>query len=237
MAFPFRVSANDRHIIDAEVHKLLTLEVIEKCLHCRGEYISNIFLRQKPNNTYRVILDLKDLNESVQYHHFKMDTFKTALNLVTPNCWFGSVDLKHAYYSCLIRPADRKYLRFVWNRQLYQFRVLPNGLSEAPRKFTKLLKVVFSALRKKGHTNVGFIDDSLLQRDDRSECQDNIVDSVRLMDKLGFTDHPGKSVLMPCQVMEFLGFIIDSVSMTVRLSDRKCDKIKSACADILQRAK
>ncbi len=63
------------------------------------------------------------------------------------------------------------------------------------------------------------------------------MDSVRLMDKLSFTVHLEKSVLIPCQVIEFLGFIIDSVSMTVRLSDRKCEKIKSACADILQRAK
>lgn len=39
------------------------------------------------------------MNEFVDYHHFKMDTFQTALKLIQPGCFMASVDLKDAYYS------------------------------------------------------------------------------------------------------------------------------------------
>lgn len=34
--------------------------------------------------------EFKGLN---QYHHFKMDTFESALKIITPNCFMSSVDL------------------------------------------------------------------------------------------------------------------------------------------------
>jgi hypothetical protein len=44
-----------------------------------------------------MILNLKKLNESVEYHHFKMDTLEFALNLIKPNSFCASIDLRHAF--------------------------------------------------------------------------------------------------------------------------------------------
>lgn len=54
----------------------------------------------------------------------------------------ASIDLKYAYYTVLISKDDHKYLKFKFNGRLYQYTCLPNGLSCAPRVFTKLLKPV-----------------------------------------------------------------------------------------------
>ena len=43
-----------------------------------GQFISPIFVRPKKNGEYRMILNFKKLNESVEYHHFKMDTLEFA---------------------------------------------------------------------------------------------------------------------------------------------------------------
>ena len=48
--------------------------MIKETTHCTGEYISSIFIRPKKDGTYRLILNLKNLNDHVEYHHFKMDT-------------------------------------------------------------------------------------------------------------------------------------------------------------------
>ena len=64
----------------------------------------------------------------------------TVTKLVEKDCFMASIDLKDAYYSVPIAREDRKYLRFKWQGSLYQFTCLPNGLSCASRKFTKLLK-------------------------------------------------------------------------------------------------
>jgi hypothetical protein len=54
----------------------------------------------------------------------------------------ASIDLKHAYYTIPIAEEQRKFLKFVCNEQLYEFRVLPMGLTSSPRIFTKVMKPV-----------------------------------------------------------------------------------------------
>ena len=42
-----------------------------------------------------------------------------------PGCFMTSIDLRDAYYSVPISPQHRKYLKFIWRDQLYQFTCLP----------------------------------------------------------------------------------------------------------------
>ena len=95
-----------------------------------------------------MILNLKGLNSHIEYHHFKMDSLWSAARLMTPQCYMASLDLKDAYYSVPIADEHRKYLRFYWKGQLFQYTCLPNGLSSAPRYFAIILKPVYSTLRK-----------------------------------------------------------------------------------------
>ena len=148
-------NSEQKAIINAEITHLLELGVIEPEVHCPNEYISSIFVRKSRN--YCMILNLKGLNKYVEKHHFKMDTLRSAVRLMTPNCFIASLDLKDAYYSVSIVDKHHKYLRFYWQGSLYQYKCMPNGLSSAPRVFTKLLKPVYSTLRQKGHLNVGYI--------------------------------------------------------------------------------
>jgi hypothetical protein len=81
-------------------------------------------------------------------------------NAFKKNSWLGSIDLKYAYHSIPVNKFDRKYLRVDWNGHLYKYTCLLNGFTTAPRIFTKILKVPFFHLRKRGHTNVAYIDNS-----------------------------------------------------------------------------
>ena len=232
---PIKFTPSEKTVMRQEIQKLTDNGVIEVVSHCPGEYISNVFLREKKDGHFRMILNLKKLNKAVEYKHFKMDTLKTAITLMKRNCWFGSIDLKDAYFSVPIAFEYRKYLRFEFDGRLYQFTCFPNGLCEAPRKFTKLLKVVFSFLRKQGHVNLAYLDDSLMQGDEYADCQNNINDTAVLLDKCGFTVHPDKSVLIPTQVIVFLGFVLNSLNMTVRLTPQKAEKLKNLCVEMLSR--
>ena len=196
-------------------------------------FISNIFIHPKKDGTYRMILNLKPLNEFVDYHHFKMDTFRTALKLIRPGCFMASVDLNDAYYSIPIAEEDRKFLMFEWKGKYHQFKCLPNGLSSAPRIFTKILKPVYAHPRSNGHTCMGHIDDSLFIGQTFHLCQQNIMDTVTLFTKLGFTVHPVKSLLQPQQKIDFLGFVLYSITMMVTLTESKAVKVKSACENLL----
>ena len=153
-----------------------------------------------------MLLNLSHLNDHVEKVHFKMETLKSALQLVKKKCFFGKVDLQDAYCSCYVNHHSRKYLKFLCQGELWVFTCLANGLSPAPRVYTKLLKPVFAALRKLGHSNVPYIDDSLLRNDTKEGCLENIIDTVSSMDGLGLTVHPEKSVVIPVQCKELVGF-------------------------------
>ena len=229
----YHFDATEVVIIDKQIEKFLQTGVIETTSHCEGEYMSNIFIRLKRDGSYRLILNLKNLNQFVQYHHFKMENLKSAITLMSPNCYMASIDLKDAYYSVSVDTNHRKYLRFIWKNQLFQFTCLPNGLSCAPRIFTKLMKPAYSSLRCKGFENVGYIVDTYLKGSTFHDCETNVSTTVKLFTDLGLTLNMAKSVLIPSQFITFLGFVLNSAQMTVALTPSKAMKVKSKAVELL----
>ena len=228
-------SEDDALIIESEVEKLLSKGVIEPAQHEQGEILSNIFIRPKTDGTYRLILNLKEFNKNVSYYHFKMDTLNTIINLMSPDCYMASLDLKDAYYSIPVMKEHRKYLRFLFNGRLYQLTCLPNGLSSCPRKFTKTLKPILTTLHKDGHIASGYLDDIYLQGKNYNDCLRNIINTLKLFIKLGFIIHPTKSIFVPSKEIKMLGFILNSTTMTVRLMPEKKESIKSYCIELLEK--
>ena len=72
---------------------------------------------------------------------------------------------------------------------------------------------------------MAYIDDSLLISNSYSECSVNISETVSLLDSLRFTIHPAKSVMQPLQIIIFLGFVLNSQNMTIRLTNEKAKEI------------
>lgn len=108
-----------------------------------------------------------------------------------------------------------------------------NGLSCAPRVFTKLLKPVYATLHNLGYLSLGYIDDSYLQGDTSSECLENVKVTTSLFKKVGFHLHPAKSVIISTQRLTFLGFVLDSNDKTVTPTESKIQKVVTACQHLL----
>lgn len=58
-----------RHLTSSLEH-LLHIGAISKCSPCKNQFISNIFLVPKPDGSYRLILNLKRLNNFIDTQHF-----------------------------------------------------------------------------------------------------------------------------------------------------------------------
>ena len=189
-------NAKEWPIVEFEIDKLVTKGVIVPSFPKKGDFVSTIFLRPKKDGTYRTILSLKQFNEFVEYHHFKMDTLETSINMTKPGYCMASVDLKDAYYNVPIDPSHQKYLKFCFDGKYFQYTSLPKGLASAPRIFTKLLNSVYSTLRSARRLSSGYIDDSYIQEDTFQECQVNVDDIKTMFLRLRFHVRPHKSVLV-----------------------------------------
>ena len=220
-----KFNSTDQIIIQEEIKTLLQKQVIAMSVHEPGEFISPIFTRPKKDGSLRMILNLKNLNDHVFYNHFKMESLDNVLNIIQPNVWMASVDLKDAFYTVPIHQTHQKFLKFQWNNKLYKFQAMPNGYAEAMRIFTKLLKPPFSSLRQNGYSSVVFVDDTYLQGSTYENCLQNVQVTINLLRNLGFTIHAKKSILVPTQKIEFLGFTIDSKNMKLTLSGEKRSKL------------
>ena len=95
---------------------------------------------------------------------------------------------------------------------------------------------MYNTLHSQSYLNVGYIDDSYLQGDSKTECRSNVLTSLNLFESLGFLINREKSVLQPCQKLEFLGFLLDSVNMKVFLTADKREKIILACQQLLKKS-
>ena len=219
--------------VDLEIIQLLKKGVIQPCQHKVGGFLSPVFTRPKKDGSFRRILNLKSFNVHVTHHHFKMENIWSASQLMKPGCYTASIDLKDAYYSVPICKDHQKFLKVEWKGVLYQFVCFPNGLTLCPRKFTKLQKPVFSSLRKQGHISVVYIDDSWLTADNFNLCTKNVIDTIWLLEKVGFLIPPEKSALLPTQIITFLGFVVNSILMQVSLTSERVLKLRHACENLL----
>ncbi|CAG9128656.1 unnamed protein product [Plutella xylostella] len=155
-----------------------------------------------------------------------MEDHRTAAKLVPKAGFMSNIDLKEAYLLVPMAKEHRKYLRFEFNENFFEFTALPYGLSVAPRVFTKLMKEVVNHLRTKGYRSVVYLDDLLCIGDTYVECSDNVSRTLELLKCLGFVINHDKSNLEPRQVCKFLGFIYNSIDMSLSLPDDKRQGIR-----------
>lgn len=180
-----------------------------------------LFLTPKPDGSSRFILNLKKLNKYIATEHFKLEDIRTARDLMEPNCFMASLDLKDAYYLIPIAECSKKYLRFRFNNSIYEFNCLPFRLNTAPYVFTKVMCPVIILLRSYGYTSVIYLDDILFIENTEQKCKESVQQTIYLLEKLGFIINKNKSQLKATQKIKFLGFILNSTEMKIQLPDDK----------------
>ena len=75
-------------------------------------FYNRLFLVPKPNDKWRPILDLSNLNQFLKVEKFKMEAPETIRTSLLQGEWVTSVDFKDAYFHIPIQEQSRKYLRF-----------------------------------------------------------------------------------------------------------------------------
>ena len=68
-----------------------------------------------------MILNLKQFNTHITHGHFKMESIEKVIDIVRPNVYMTSIDLKDVFYSIPIHPEHQKYLKLVVLSKIYQY--------------------------------------------------------------------------------------------------------------------
>ena len=230
-----KLSLTQEAVLEQEVNKLLVKQAIHPIHPSNQEvgFISSMFVVPKKDGGSRPVVNLKPLNQYLAYEHFKMEGIHMLRDLLKKGDFLVKIDLKDAYLTVPIWKNHQKYLRFLWKGSMLEFGCLPFGLATAPRVFTKLMKPVVGALRQRGIRLIIYLDDLLILAESHDQALHHAASTLNLLEGLGFIVNYQKSQLLPSQKIEFLGFLIDSNTMTLQLPGEKLRKIRKKCQELL----
>ena len=141
--------------------------------------------------------------------------------------WMASINLKEAYLQVPVHPASRHFLRFVFCGSVYQFKALCFGLSTAPQVFTRVMAPVSAILHSLGIRIRRYLDDWLVQSSSRESLLRDLQTVLSLCHELGIVINPLKSNLVPSQVVQHLGVVIDSTSFRASPSVERVTRLQS----------
>ncbi len=214
--FSIEVAPQQVLVMEQEVKALLEKGAIEYVPHSNrktGLY-SRYFIIPKKDGGLCPILDLRVLNNSVMQLKFKILTLRQIVPQIRSEDWFGTIDLKDAYFHKSILPYHRKFLRF--------------GIALSPRTFKKYVNATLVPLPLQGIHIMNCIDGWLILAQSHQLAvrhQDVILADMK---ELGLRLNAKKSVLSPLQRTTFLSVAWDSTSMQTRPSPVHIESILMA---------
>ena len=213
---------NSQEKIRLLVQDLLTERIVVPVEKTPEQFVSPLFLVVNSDRSYRAILNVKKMNEDfLQTRHFKMETLMRVLPLINKGDWFGSWDLRKGYYNVAVHPDFQKFFCFDLDGQRFMFKSLVMGISVAPWIFTKIMAALVQFARSAGIQVSFYIDDTLIRAASYNQAWIDIRAFGKLLQQSGFFLHDKKSVIKPMQEITYLGFIINSRTMTICLPEAK----------------
>ena len=124
---------------------------------------------------------------------------------------FSKLDLSKGYWLIPIAEEDREKTAFVTAQGLYQFRVLPFGLVNAPALFSRMTRKLL-----RGQDNViNYINDILINTDTWVEHLQVLKEVLQRLQEAGFTARPLKCYV-GCTSLEFLGHVVGDGALKPR---------------------
>ena len=224
----------DSHLLGA-LQALIKKKAVERVrVRTSLAFFNRLFIVPKPNQKWRPILDLSTLNQFLCVKTFKMETPETNRTSLQQGEWVTSLDFSDAYFHIPIHVNSRKYLRFHFQNQSYQFRALPFGLSTAPMEFTCIVKEVKLMAQSRGIRIHQYLDDWLIRAPTRESCHQGTQSLLALCQELGWMVNMQKSELEPQQVFDFVGYQYDLLNGLVRPTQNRWEALQQKVTGLLQ---
>ena len=168
---------------------------------------SPLVLVRKKDGTLRCCVDYRLLNNVTMKDSYPLPRIDETLDALSGSQWFSTLDLKSGYHQIALADKDRPKTAFSSGSglSLWQWRVMPFGLCNAPATFERLMEVVLSGLHWKAL--LVYLDDIIVFGTSFQEELQRLREVFVRMRNAGLKLSPKKCHLFRREV-QFLGHVV-----------------------------
>lgn len=139
-----RLPLHGREEVGKLVENMKTSDVIEPS---SSPWAAPIVLVNKKDGTKRFCIDYRKLNDATKKDSYPLPRIEDMLDMVAGAVWFSTIDLHSGYWQVAMAPEDKEKTAFVTGLGgLWQFKVMPFGLCNAPATFERLRRAEWKSL-------------------------------------------------------------------------------------------
>ena len=155
---PYRLNPIKQKYLHDEVQYLLKHDFIEPS---KSNWSSPCILVPKPDGTYRMCTDYRKVNNVTKTDTFPIPRIDDCIDRIGNAKYITKVDLLKGFYQVPLTDRAKELSAFVTPDGLFQYKVMPFGMKNAPATFQRLINNVISGI----DGCEAYIDDVLIYSD------------------------------------------------------------------------
>ena len=196
----YRLSPKEKEEVESQVKELLSRGLIRPS---KSPYGSPVIFVQKKDGSLRMCIDYRAVNKLTVKDKYPLPRIDDLVDRLKDARFFSSLDLQSGYHQIRIADQDIEKTAFRTHEGLYEFMVLPFGLTNAPAAFQREMKVMFDSLP----FVLVYLDDILIYSKTAEEHKLHLREALQLL-----RDNKLYAKLKKCEFFQekakFLGHII-----------------------------
>ena len=200
---PYRVSYRDEQVQRDEINKLLKQGIIEEST---SPWSSPIVLVRKKDGSTRFCVDFRKLNNVTTKDAFPIPRIEDIFDHLSQAEYYTIIDCKSGYFQVGLDPKDRPKTAFSTRDQHLQFTVLPQGVTNGPPAFQRIVSRILGPTR--WQYSLAYLDDVIIYSDSSKQHLIHLDDILQRLEQANFRLNVEKCQIAKTEI-NFLGHSVE----------------------------